>query len=114
MKAGAYYKQIGGFGAVVWTGRQWARAECYICAQRLGVARTRIDGPPPKKAMLAFLLPYAYRHDPDLHRSPVLSQAPWAIPPALVSDGGCESRHGADSGARREPETERKVCTEQS
>jgi len=70
VKKGDYFKLVGSYEGVAWTGRRWERFECDACAkQQKIVARVPpLQGPMTPKASEALLGPVLHRHSIEIHR----------------------------------------------
>jgi hypothetical protein len=64
MKKGSYYKLVGDYAGVVWTGRQWERFDCQRCVILAGIANNEpsLQGPMTPKAEQAMKGPVHHRH----------------------------------------------------
>jgi hypothetical protein len=64
MKKGNYFKLVGSYEAVVWTGRRWERFECQRCVILSAIANNEspLQGSMTPKAAEALRGPVMHRH----------------------------------------------------
>ena len=77
MKKGDYFKLVGDYAGVVWTGRSWERFDCVSCVLQQGIAKRAIQGVMTPGAAKAFLGPVIHRHNLQVHKNFMQAHGQW-------------------------------------